>query len=177
MASNYTTNYRLCQWEASDKVLRAEFNADNAKIDAAIQAVEDRMTSALSGKASASALDTLKNTVSSQGSALELRNCRFVTGSYTGSGLCGEGKANTLTFPYKPVFVCVTSADYVGSFCAVREQLLLFHIVSGDQVKQVVSWGTRSLSWYNVENFSAPSADKQLNGKNKTYYYFALLEL
>lgn len=36
MASNYTTNFGLCQWEAADQVQRTEFNADNAKIDAAL---------------------------------------------------------------------------------------------------------------------------------------------
>lgn len=36
MASNYTTNFGLCQWEATDQVQRTEFNVDNAKIDAAL---------------------------------------------------------------------------------------------------------------------------------------------
>ena len=36
MASNHTTNYQLCQWEATDKVSRTDFNEDNQKIDAAI---------------------------------------------------------------------------------------------------------------------------------------------
>lgn len=31
-----TTNYGLNQWEASDRVLRTDFNDDNAKIDAAL---------------------------------------------------------------------------------------------------------------------------------------------
>lgn len=38
MASNYTTNFGLCQWEATDQVQRTEFNADNAKIDQALKA-------------------------------------------------------------------------------------------------------------------------------------------
>ena len=33
---NYTQNYQLNQWEASDRVLREDFNSDNAKIDAAL---------------------------------------------------------------------------------------------------------------------------------------------
>ena len=33
--------YQLCQWKETDKVLRTEFNADNAKIDAAIKAYDD----------------------------------------------------------------------------------------------------------------------------------------
>jgi len=36
MPSNFTPNYSLNQWEASDKVQRVDFNADNAKIDAAL---------------------------------------------------------------------------------------------------------------------------------------------
>ena len=39
MATNHTTNYQLCQWEATDKVLRTDFNEDNAKIDAALSAL------------------------------------------------------------------------------------------------------------------------------------------
>ena len=38
MATNHTTNYQLCQWEATDKVLRTDFNQDNQKIDAALAA-------------------------------------------------------------------------------------------------------------------------------------------
>ena len=34
----HTTNYNLNQWEAGDRVTREDFNADNAKIDAAIAA-------------------------------------------------------------------------------------------------------------------------------------------
>ena len=34
---NRTPNYNLNQWEKSDKVLMDDFNADNAKIDAALK--------------------------------------------------------------------------------------------------------------------------------------------
>ena len=33
---NHTPNYQLNQWEADDRVQRVDFNADNAKIDAAL---------------------------------------------------------------------------------------------------------------------------------------------
>ena len=36
MASGQTTNYKLNQWAAEDKVIRTEFNKDNAKIEAAL---------------------------------------------------------------------------------------------------------------------------------------------
>lgn len=36
MASGQTANFGLNQWAAEDKVIRTEFNEDNAKIDAAL---------------------------------------------------------------------------------------------------------------------------------------------
>ena len=36
MASNYTTNYGLCQWEPGDKFLREEFNGDNDRTERAL---------------------------------------------------------------------------------------------------------------------------------------------
>lgn len=42
MASGYTTNYGLCQWQRSDKFLREEFNQDNEKIDAALKAAAEK---------------------------------------------------------------------------------------------------------------------------------------
>lgn len=41
MASNYTTNYGLCQWESGDQFIRSEFNQDNQKIDTALKRVAD----------------------------------------------------------------------------------------------------------------------------------------
>lgn len=59
MASNYTENYQLCQWEATDQVQRTEFNADNAKVDVALAALE---------------------------TALTARNCQIDDVNYTGTG-------------------------------------------------------------------------------------------
>ena len=116
MASNYTSNYGLCQWEANDKVLRSEFNGDNAKIDAAISAVDSRVD----GKASTSALNSLKNTVSSlsttvsgQGNTLGKKgNCQVAVTSYTGNGQ----DTRTHTFPKKPVmfFISGNALMFVG---------------------------------------------------------------
>ena len=51
MASNYTTNYNLCQWQPTDQVQRTDFNADNLKID-----------TVLASKAEATALSSLTQT-------------------------------------------------------------------------------------------------------------------
>jgi hypothetical protein len=37
-----TTNYQLNQWDETDRILREDFNADNAKIDAAIAEAKNR---------------------------------------------------------------------------------------------------------------------------------------
>ena len=49
MASGYTSNYGLCQWQGEDKFLREEFNQDNEKIDAALKAADGKADRALSG--------------------------------------------------------------------------------------------------------------------------------
>ena len=71
MSTNHTTNYNLNQWEATDKVLRTEFNADNAKIDAALKSHDDAIAAetaareaAVSGKADAATVAALSQAVS-----------------------------------------------------------------------------------------------------------------
>ena len=49
MASGYTSNYSLCQWQGEDKFLREEFNQDNEKIDSALGQAEAKADRALSG--------------------------------------------------------------------------------------------------------------------------------
>ena len=46
MSTNYTEHYNLCQWEPADKVLREDFNADNAKLDAALAAQQTAIDAA-----------------------------------------------------------------------------------------------------------------------------------
>lgn len=68
---NHTGNYQLSLWDAADRILMSDFNADNSKIDAALKAQADAISGledSVAGKADASALS------------------RLVTGSYTGTG-------------------------------------------------------------------------------------------
>ena len=72
---NATPNYNLNQWDASDRVLRTDFNADNAKIDAAVKGVDSRVDSlnssvgaintALGTKATTTALNSAVSRISS----------------------------------------------------------------------------------------------------------------
>ena len=63
---NKTSNYQLCQWDGEDRILRTDFNEDNAKIDAALKQQANSIAginSTLSGKASTSTVNSLTNTV------------------------------------------------------------------------------------------------------------------
>ena len=44
MPTNHTPNYQLSQWERDDRILMEDFNADNAKIDAALAAQAETLT-------------------------------------------------------------------------------------------------------------------------------------
>lgn len=82
MPSNFTENYNLSQWERADQVKMEDFNADNAKIDAALKAESD-------------ARAALQTALNAKG------NCRIVYQTYTGDG----AKTRTFTFPGKPLVV------------------------------------------------------------------------
>ena len=49
MASNYTEHYGLCQWEATDQVLREEFNEDNRKVDEALSNLASVLSKIVTG--------------------------------------------------------------------------------------------------------------------------------
>ena len=88
MPSNQTPNYALNQWERDDRVLMEDFNADNAKIDAALAG--------------------LAETAADHAAALALRgNCRVETFSYTGKSQDGHDLTNSFTFSKRPAFVLI----------------------------------------------------------------------
>ena len=62
MATNQTTNYQLNQWEPIDQVLRTDFNADNAKLDAALKSLSDQVIQ----KADASTVSALSQAVAAK---------------------------------------------------------------------------------------------------------------
>jgi len=181
MASNYTSNYSLCQWAADDKVLRTEFNADNAKIDAALGSLAASVSGAasgsevsslkttVSGKADKSVVDSLSATVSRHTAELSKKgNCQLYTTSYTGTGYYGEGSPVSLTFPKKPiaVFVCsgaVRLSMFQGVGSARTEQ-------SSNTAYATVSWSGNTVRWYST------STAGQLNSTGAAYQVFAFLQ-
>ena len=124
MASNYTTNYQLNQWEPTDAVQRVEFNQDNAKVDAALKALSDQVVQ----KANQSALNTVISAVNQKADQTDLTAAvsrigalesgkvdqtalnavaatipNIVFGTYTGDGV--DGRIISLGFTPKAVLL------------------------------------------------------------------------
>ena len=140
---NHTTNYQLSQWVKSDQVLMEDFNADNAKLDAALTAQAGTLaahTEALS----------------------KLGNCQLYTTTYVGTGESGANSPNTLTFPQKPALVVVGYDIY-----------FLLHIFPHDFVINwnhhyyEFKWSGNTISWY------SDNPEYQLNEEGKTYCVLA----
>ena len=77
----HTTNYQLNQWEAGDVVRRADFNADNAAIDAALKTIADAS------------------------------GAPYVTGTYCGTGQYGQSNPIKLTLGFRPKAVLITGGS------------------------------------------------------------------
>ena len=95
---NRTTNYNLCQFEETDRVRRTDFNEDNAKIDAAVKAVDRRVDGLEASKADKTAL-----------AAVEAKISRIVTGTYAGTG--GSSGVRRISLPGRPKLVLIRT-DY-----------------------------------------------------------------
>ena len=157
MSTNHTTNYDLNQWEGTDKVLRAEFNADNAKIDAALKANADAIAAeaaareaGVSGKADQSALTALSQTVAGKG------NCQMEWVTYTGNG----GGTLTLAFSRKPAcFLVIAESGLLMADCMTGRGLSLFY----DSIVHGAGIGGLSVSW------DGSAATLELSGLEITY--------
>ena len=114
MATNHTTNYELSQWLSTDQVLRTDFNADNVKLDTALnslsgeveqkadQSALNAVAASVQAKADQTALDTLNSTVQQLTADLT----KIVVGSYTGNGV----SPRTISLGAKPKAVLVVEA-------------------------------------------------------------------
>lgn len=78
-----TENYQLNQWDKTDRIQMEDFNADNAKIDAAIKEAKDAAAVA---------------------AALATSTSKLHFGTYTGNG--AESRTISLGFTPKAVYTC-----------------------------------------------------------------------
>ncbi len=130
-----TQNYKLNQWESSDRLLMEDFNADNAKVDAALASV----AAAAAAKADASALQTATDRIAlletnrathaalaaeatareQADAALRSENCWVKLGSWTTSGtsvtlpVSGAGNYRELKLVYQCTVGGSTSSMYL----------------------------------------------------------------
>ncbi len=141
MASKYTDKFQLCQWAATDPVLRSDFNADNKKIDAALKTIP-----------------------------------RIMSGSYTGNGTYGADNPRSLSFPFTPMMVVITTdagSDLPSGSVFIQGQTMSDGIGnhSNPAYGLVIhlTWSSGKVSWYSTQD-----AEKQLNAEGQNYRYFVI---
>lgn len=150
----HTTNYNLSQYDATDRVTRDAFNADNLAIDAALKSVSNA-----AGAAQSTANSAL---------AAAAAGCRVVVGTYTGTGTYGRANPNTLTFDSAPLAVFISGKT---TLCLLNGVTSVPSIMSGNGAVSYagVSWSGSSVSWW-----SETSTSYQANLSGSTYCYLAL---
>ena len=170
-STNKTANLQLNQWVGTDPVLMADFNADNAKIDAAVQNINN-------------AIALLPH---------------VAAGKYTGTGNYGSENKNRLQFDFVPKLLYIsyrsgTASQYnsssiygtggeqytlipyaalVESFSTTYPTKCTFYVTNneGTLYKNIFSLsnGGKTLEWYSTDGHK-----QQLNSSDKTYYWIAI---
>ena len=149
MASNYTTNYQLNQWEAGDQVLRTEFNQDNQKIDTALAGLDGRTE----------ALETM---------ATSFGNCRLYYGTYTGTG----SGATQLTFSHTPLFVAITGTTERTSLMMIQGSTSAFAYQGSYSMAVDLTWNGTTLNIVQDDG----NLGYQCNLRGQVYHVIALME-
>lgn len=174
-----TTNYQLNQWEATDKLSRADFNSDNAKLDAALAASAKALSNyktandaVVAKKAEQSALESTNAALAATAAALGSggKTCRIVYGTYKGTDEYGEEHPNILNLDFYPVLVIVGTNYYATHDHSPVVILRGQNKSNAEQnnLTMTVAWGDSSVSWYGT------SASAQSNSSTMTYHYVAI---
>ncbi len=150
---NHTPNYRLSQWEKSDRVLMEDFNGDNAKIDGALKA-----------EANARAAET----AALRAAIAKFGNCRMETQTYTGTGKCGAGYPTVITFPAMPDYFVIFGGrsvamgfggeDHITSLTYTGAASHLFH-----GYQYAVTWNGSQMT------LQTEYAENQMNVKDQVH--------
>ena len=175
MASNHTEHFSLNQWQADDQVKRTDFNEDNAKIDAAL----DALSGGLAEKAGQAALDALAAEVAKKATtaALEAVSKKLaampclVTGTYTGDGT--DSRLISLGFQPKALLVMREEGysarpytdDYYGGLALPGKPVCLQTSYGTNYILTIESKGFRV--YYNRDRYILS------NQKDTNYHYLA----
>lgn len=116
-----------------------------------------------------------------------LGNTRIATGSYSGTGKCGSGNKNSLTFEFVPKFVVilqnVASDSGTGALMVSGASKYVTFPKSSSglflHASNNVSWNGNAVAWFNnVDQTngwgSSNCIEYQLNESGKTYRYVAI---
>ena len=160
MASGYTANYQLNQWEGTDKVLREEFNQDNAKIDGAL----------------AREKETRENAVAAVAATVP----KIVTGTYIGDG--AASRTISLGFTPKAVFLCTqwgeTSYYSLGVYYCFGGLVLKDHPAQINYTNGSMSTATNVITIMNggfqVACVEATGGNAYSNYNKEVYHYIAI---
>lgn len=158
MASNYTENYGLCQWEATDQVRREEFNQDNAKMDETLKTLADKDI----------ALESAVATIASAAG-----NCQMELITYTGTGTYGTGKATKITFSQMPdVYFIVGDLALITGQGGDKAPLLVAKDASFNE--SFVNTATATWDGAQISLVNGIDARYQMNSKSKPYWVLGL---
>ena len=116
-----TSNYKLSQWDKTDRIQMEDFNADNSKVDAALAAQAAALAAGLATKG----------------------NCRIEQRTYVGTGTYGKDAPNSMTFAEKPLLMVLLSSNeylvfYGGTGGTMSNKGFGFY----------VNWSENTFSWY-----------------------------
>ena len=182
MPSNQTAHYALNQWVKSDQVRMEDFNADNAKLDAALKAAEQRSAgldakidaaAAAAEQRSAALAAAAEQRSAALAAAAEQRsaaldaakgNCTIEFFSYVGQGRVRPTNT-TITFREPPLFFFVFGSSSIGVGSKHRGNVTV--VAEGNIFGIQGSWSGNSIS------FSSNTPSCQLNATGETYYVFA----
>ena len=155
MSTNYTTNYNLNQWEATDKVLRTDFNEDNAKIDAALKSHDDELAG-------------LETAIGAKG------NCRVEVKTYTGTGTYGSGNRTSVSFSAVPKLVILIGGSGLAFLLGGNTKSAY---LMDSTSTPYPSMGALNLSWSGstARYYSTSGAKYQFNDSGTQYWAIALL--
>lgn len=167
MATNHTEHYELNQWLATDQVLRTDFNADNAKLDAALHALAGQVAEKTDGED----LTALSETVAAMSAGMG--NCNMELLTYTGTGTMGQSSPTRITFSALPdAFLVVGDLAILLGRGGVKEAILACKDVTYSESfisSSSLTWTGTQMSLYNGVN-----ARYQMNSENKVYWVLGL---
>lgn len=146
MATNHTANYELNQWEATDSVLRTDFNADNAKLETALTALSASLPRMVSGSYVGDGTLGAANPTTLQFNF----SPKLVVVAASEDSIAQQGVV---------LVAGQTASSGIGHASDASESLHL-----------TVHWFENGVSWYTNESL----AGCQLNIFDVTYYYFAI---